>query len=158
MIVHSISDSASYKGLRGLCQKLFLLLMIASVSAGCSMTFPMMALVDGPSTTGTLPRAALSPLSPDLGSEDWRRAKSALSVALDPHGNGSSVTWDNPESGLKGSFSPVGQPFLNGSEMCRAFLTALTRDQDVVWQQGTACRTSGSEWAIRDIKPWKKPS
>ncbi|HZY23249.1 MAG TPA: hypothetical protein VFE80_12705, partial [Beijerinckiaceae bacterium] len=56
---------------------------------GCSMSFPMESLVpeDEPKATGTLAAKASSALSPELGEEDWRRAKGALAVALDPQGN-----------------------------------------------------------------------
>jgi surface antigen len=53
--------------------------------------------------TGALPKSSLAGI---LDAEDWRRAKAALSTALDPQGNGSLVGWDNPDSGNKGSFTP----------------------------------------------------
>jgi surface antigen len=37
-----------------------------------------------------------------------------MAVALDPQGSGSPVTWDNPDTGFKGTFTPVGQPFVKG--------------------------------------------
>ena len=126
------------------------------------MSFPMASLVpeDEPkvtgSTTGAVVAKPASPLSPRLGEEDWRRAKGALAVALDPQGNGASVSWDNPDSGFKGAFTPVGQPFVKNDEICRAFLSSLTSDKGGSSLQGTACRLSGGEWAIKDLKPWKK--
>lgn len=110
-----------------------------------------------PSVTGSLPAKSISPLSPDLGQEDWRRAKAALAVALDPQGNGAAVDWDNPETGRKGSFIPVGQPFVAADEICRAFLASLNDAVADKSLQGTACRPSGGEWALKDVKPWKKP-
>ena len=82
---------------------------------------------DEPKATGTLAAKASSALSPELGEEDWRRAKGALAVALDPQGNGALVSWDNPDSGFKGAFTPVGHPFVKGDEICRAFVAALGR-------------------------------
>ena len=99
----------------------------------------------------------VSPLSAELGIEDWRRAKGAMAVALDPQGSGSPVTWDNPDTGFKGTFTPVGQPFVKGDEICRAFLAGLT-GQATSSLQGTACRLSGEEWAIKDVKPWRRPA
>jgi surface antigen len=127
-------------------------------AGGCSMSFPMASLVpeDEPKTTGAVVAKPASPLSPELGEEDWRRARGALAVALDPQGNGASVSWDNPDSGFKGAFTPVGQPFVKSDEICRAFLTSLASDKSNSSLQGTACRPSGGEWAIKDIRPWKK--
>jgi surface antigen len=126
--------------------------------AGCSMSFPMESLVpeDEPKATGTLVAKASSALSPELGAEDWRRAKGALAVALDPQGNGASVSWDNPDSGFKGAFTPVGHPFVKGDEICRAFVAALGRAGRDAALEGTACRLSGAEWAIKAVKPAKK--
>jgi surface antigen len=125
---------------------------------GCSMSFPMESLVpeDEPKATGTLVARASSALSPELGEEDWRRAKGALAVALDPQGNGASVSWDNPDSGFKGAFTPVGHPFVKGDEICRAFVAALGRAGRNAALEGTACRLSGAEWAIKAVKPAKR--
>ena len=124
------------------------------------MSFPMASLLpeDEPRTTGAVVAKPASPLSPELGEEDWRRARSALAVALDPQGNGASVSWDNPDSGFKGAFTPVGQPFVKSDEICRAFLASLSGERASSSLQGTACRLSGGEWTIKDLKPWKKPA
>lgn len=102
------------------------------------------------------PRAVPS-LSDHLGPEDIRRASGAMALALDPQGNGSPVNWDNGESKSAGRFTPVGGPFLKDDEVCRAFLTQISTLMDKHALQGTACRPSGGEWAIRELKPWKQP-
>jgi surface antigen len=116
----------------------------------------MTSLVDEPATTQSVSPRTGSPLSPDLGEEDWRRAKAALAVALDPQGSGSQVSWDNPDTTLKGTFTPVGQPFVKSDEICRAFLASIAGQASSSSLQGTACRPSGGEWAIKDVKPFKK--
>lgn len=113
-------------------------------------------LGDGEATASTAPAKTLSPLSPDLGTEDWRRARGAMAVALDPQGSGSAVTWDNPDTGMRGSFTPVGQPFVRNDEICRAFLATLSGQASQSSLQGSACRPSGGEWVLKDVKPWKK--
>jgi surface antigen len=134
--------------------------LAALAASGCSMSFSGFFASDDEMSTGTitLKTPGVSPLSPDLTAEDWRRASAALAVALDPQGNGASTGWDNPETGLKGSISPVGSPFVKDHEVCRAFLatTVTSRGQD--WVQGSACKPSGGEWAVKGVKPWKKPA
>jgi surface antigen len=131
--------------------------VIALSAAACSMSFPMTSLVnDEPSTTASVAPKAISPLSAELGEEDWRRAKAALAVALDPQGSGSQVAWDNPDTTLKGAFTPVGQPFVKNDEICRAFSAMVSGQSAASSLQGTACRPSGGEWAIKEIKPVKK--
>ena len=87
-----------------------------------------------------------------------RRATGAMALALDPQGNGSPVSWDNIESRSSGRFTPVGGPFLRNDDVCRAFLSSITTVMDKQALQGTACRPSGGEWSIRELKPWKQPA
>jgi surface antigen len=130
---------------------------LVGLSAGaCSMTFPVTSLVPDPDTTGSVEVKALSPLSPELDEEDWRRAKGALALALDPQGSGAMVSWDNPDSKLRGNITPVGRPFVKNDEVCRAFLATVVGKSATTSLQGTACRPSGGEWVIKDLKPWKK--
>jgi surface antigen len=131
---------------------------ISLLTGACGMSFPMASLFPEAETTGSITPRIVSPLSPDLGAEDWRRAKGALAVALDPQGSGSSVSWDNPDTEMKGNFAPVGQPFVKTDEICRAFLASLIAKDATRSLQGTACRPSGGEWAIKDVKPWRKPA
>jgi 17 kDa outer membrane surface antigen len=142
----------------------------ALAMAGCSLTMPFedrsAALKADPEITGSItPRKAVgpeplnaSPFSPTLDEEDWRRQRAALATALDPQGNGALVRWDNPDSGMKGTFVPIGNAYLLQHDICRVFLASVidkTRDD---WFQGTACRVGPGEWRIRDHKPWKKPA
>ena len=109
------------------------------------------ASVSGPPRHGTGPS-----LSDHLGPEDLRRANGAMALALDPQGNGSPVAWDNAESKSSGRFTPVGSPFLKDYEVCRSFLTHVHTLMQRHALQGTACRPSGGQWAIHDLKPWKE--
>ncbi len=133
---------------------------------GCSIVLPVSPLASQPEaepqatviTTGSLvSRETASPLSDHLGPEDIRRAHGAMALALDPQGNGAPVSWDNVESKAGGRFTPVGAPFLKNDEICRAFLADLHTPTDRARLQGSACRPSGGEWTIRELKPWRQP-
>jgi surface antigen len=139
---------------------------LALACAGCSVSFPVLGLSgkgeDEVATTASVQPAraapkpgALASLSSELGPEDLRRADGAMAVALDPQGNGAAVSWDNPQSGVKGSFIPVGGPFLRSDEICRAFIASVQTQTGPAKLQGTACRPSGGEWAVKGIEPWK---
>jgi surface antigen len=104
-----------------------------------------------------LPPGQVSPFSPKLDEEDWRRARAAMATALDPQGNGGHVRWDNADSGNKGSFAPVGNPFLIKDEICRSFVAMVSLKEPDQWFQGSACRVTASEWTIKDVTAWKKP-
>jgi surface antigen len=122
----------------------------------CSLLLPAMEPDEEPLTTQSIAPKSISPLSAELGDEDWRRAKAALAVALDPQGAGTPVSWDNPETTIKGNFTPVGQPYVKNDEICRAFLASIHGQRNASSLQGTACRPSGGDWAIKDVKPFKK--
>jgi len=130
---------------------------LSLMTGACGMSFPMASLFPEPESTSSITPRVMSPLSPELGGEDWRRAKGALAIALDPQGSGSSVSWDNPDTDMKGNFAPVGQPFVKTDEICRAFLATLTDKGTTMSLQGTACRPSGGEWVVKEVKPWRKP-
>jgi surface antigen len=145
---------------------LFLALGAGLALGGCSIVLPLSPLASQTETepqatvitTGSLvSRDAASPLSDHLGPEDIRRAHGAMALALDPQGNGAPVSWDNAESQASGRFTPVGGPFLKDDEICRAFLADLRTPMDRPRLQGSACRPSGGDWTIRDLKPWRQP-
>lgn len=132
------------------------LVFLPVMLAGCALSFPIAPLFHpgaGDDTTGKIPEASLSSM---LDAEDWRRAKAALATALDPQGNGSLVGWDNPDSGAKGSFTPVGKPYPLDAKICRAFLAEVSRKDGAQTLQGTACSDRSGAWSIAEAKPWKK--
>lgn len=132
--------------------------LLALSTAACSFSMGLVGLADDePKTTGSIAATdpapvAATPLSPDLDEEDWRRAKAALAVALDPQGPGTQVSWDNPATDMKGTFTPIGGPFVKNDEICRTFNAHLSGATSASLQ-GTACRLSGAEWVIREVKP-----
>jgi surface antigen len=135
--------------------KLLAVGLIALSTGACSFSFGLSALDDEePKATGAIAAKAATPLSADLDAEDWRRAKAALAVALDPQGPGTQVSWDNPATTMKGTFTPMGAPFVKNDEICRTFSASLSGSSSSSLN-GTACRPSGGEWAIKDVKPLK---
>lgn len=129
--------------------------LIALSTGACSLSLGSMDADESePEVTGTVASQAATPLSPDLNEEDWRRAKSALALALDPQGPGTEVSWNNPATSMKGTFVPTGVPFVKNDEVCRTFAAHLG-GPSAMSLQGTACRPSGGEWAIKEVKPEK---
>ena len=123
------------------------------VLIGCSTAMPLPGFISRDDVTRSVALFS-SPLSPRLGSEDSRRALAALAVALDPSGNGAPVSWDNPVSGLKGSFTPVGDAFAREQRLCRTFHAAIGVEETMV---GTGCRTMAGDWTVVEVKPVKGP-
>ena len=129
--------------------------LLALSTSACGMSLGLSALdEDGPKSTGAIGPKSDITLSSDLDEEDWRRAKAALAVALDPQGPGTQVSWDNPATSRKGTFTPMGAPFVKNDEICRSFSAHLSGPSTSALQ-GTACRPSGSEWTLKEVKPLK---
>ena len=117
---------------------------------GCSVVSPIASLTgDDDIQTGTL-RTSQTPLSSKLNIEDWRRAKAALAVALDPEGNGSAVRWDNPDSKASGSFAADGGFTVKNNLVCRPFKSTLKQAGQETTPKGTACRQGPGQWAIEE--------
>jgi surface antigen len=111
---------------------------------GCATSLRVPSFV-GDDVTGSI-AAPPSPLSAALDPEDWRRAKGAMGLALDPQGNGDPVTWDNPQTGAKGAFTPVGAAYARDDTICRAFVASLAGSVSASELHGDACRDSSGEW------------
>lgn len=143
--------------------RLVVLTATAGGLAGCSIAVPMAsepsAMWHGQTVamdvTGTIPKPAPK-LSRALDSEDDRRALAALSTALDPQGSGASVKWDNPQTGAKGSFTPVGQPYPLEGMICRAFHADIAVNETQESLEGAACREKTAEWALTEVKRFRR--
>lgn len=126
---------------------------LTAALAGCSTTFPIAPFLKPGLGDDAAAKVPPQPLAGLLDAEDWRRAKAALSTALNPQGNGSLVAWDNPDSGNKGSFAPVGEAYSLDSKTCRVFLAKIDRKGGERSVQGTACANRQGEWTIAEAKP-----
>ncbi|WP_183438591.1 RT0821/Lpp0805 family surface protein [Methylobacterium sp. R2-1] len=104
-----------------------------------------------PLVTGSIPKRPVS-FGRDLDGEDWRRAHAALSVALDPQGNGRPVKWENPETAMRGAINPTGLPYVAGDEICRDFLATVVGSANNRFVRGTGCKPSGGEWELKRLR------
>lgn len=121
--------------------------------AGCALPVSMPGMGDEVST-GTIKPTVVSPFSAEMDVEDWRRAKSALETALDPQGNGAKVAWDNPQTGAKGAFVPLAQPYPKEDGICRAFTARVeVQGRAPRMLKSSACRRNGGDWIVGNVVP-----
>lgn len=128
-------------------------IVLALALGGCSAAIPLPSFI-GASDEVTGSIAPANPISAAMDVEDWRRARGALGLALDPQGNGEAVAWDNPKSGAKGAFTPVGPANPVDDRICRSFLAAVGGSLPQNSLQGSACRGKDGEWTIGEVAPW----
>ena len=123
---------------------------IAWAMGACSLSFPIKDLEPEQAATGAIDKSAAL-LSRALDHEDWRRARAALAVTLDPQGNGERASWRNPQSGAHGAFTAVGPPFPDQDRVCRRFTGELAAgDASQTRFAGSACRDGTGEWGLRE--------
>ena len=127
------------------------LALVAPTIGACSMSFPMSSMLPE-DVTGSMTKVPFGAL---LDEEDRRREKAALATALDPQGDGSTVHWENPKSGRKGTLTALGHAFPHESHVCRVFSGKLRDGATARAVEGMACTAAAGEWEVREVKPMK---
>ena len=118
--------------------------------SGCSVSLPIAALAPAGDVTGSIARRA-SALSALLNVEDWRRARAALGVALDPQSNGTAVNWENKETALRGEFTPTSEPYVDEGRVCRHFASVIVAPSETERAGGAACRVANGDWTLISV-------
>jgi surface antigen len=132
------------------------LILIAVSAGGCSMSRPdnAFARMDDNEMTGSLGVAQASGPAPTDG--DLAFARNAASDVLTKGDKDSSQPWENPETGARGSVTPLAQVYSSDGHTCRDFLASYVNGQSERWLQGEACQSSQGHWEIHTLKPWKQ--
>ena len=131
------------------------LILIGIGSGGCSLsrTDGAFARMDDREATGALSAAgALAPTESDLAF-----ARNAASDVLTKGDKDSSQPWENPETGARGSVTPLAQVYsATDGRTCRDFLASYVNGRVESWLQGAACQTGHGRWEIHTLKPWRR--
>jgi len=61
---------------------------------------------------------------------------------------GETITWNNPESGNYGSYTPVRDGTDNNGNYCREYQTTVTVGGEYQQAYGTACRQPDGSWKV----------
>lgn len=92
----------------------------------------------------------------DLTDADMALARNAASVILSRGGKDASQPWENPDTGARGSVTPLATTYSAEGRICRDFLASYVRGANEGWLQGEACQQNKGPWEIRQMKPWKR--
>jgi hypothetical protein len=123
---------------------------------GCSISRPDGGFAKtGDDITGsTGPFAQAREAMPTEG--DLAFARNAASDVLTRGDKDSSQPWENPETGARGSVTPLAQAYSSEGRTCRDFLASYVNGHSESWLQGAACQTSHGQWEIHTLKPWRQ--
>lgn len=138
--------------------------MLTLAGGGCSTSFPVGAQKEEEKPVHTssvvAPPEPASDEDPKLPPEaDLAFARVAASEVLTKGGKDSSVPWENPRSGARGTITPLASAYRVEGTVCRDFLASHVAEGEESWMQGEACRTGRDrkgKWEVRRLKPWRK--
>ncbi|MCA6120929.1 hypothetical protein J6500_03290 [Bradyrhizobium sp. WSM 1704] len=133
-----------------------ILILIGVGAGGCSISrSDAFAKLDDKDVTGTIsPTLASAPAPTD---SDLAFTRNAASDVLTKGSKDSSQPWENPETGARGSVTPLAQSYSGeDGRTCRDFLASYVNGTTESWLQGAACKTGQGRWEIHSLKPWRK--
>jgi surface antigen len=88
---------------------------------------------------------------------DLAFARDAASDVLTLGDKDSSQPWANPETGARGSVTPLAQAYSSDDgRTCRDFLASYVNGKTESWLQGAACHSGNGRWEIHTLKPWRR--
>ena len=87
---------------------------------------------------------------------DLAFARNAASDVLSKGDKDSSQHWENPETGARGSVTPIAQSYAaEDGRKCRDFLASYVNGATESWLQGAGCQSTRGRWEIHTLKPWR---
>jgi surface antigen len=131
-------------------------ILIGLSTGGCSFSrgsdaFAKMTVSDY-EVTGALNKGERVPTDSDLAF-----ARNAASDVLTKGDKDSSQPWQNPQTGARGSVTPLAQAYpADDGRTCRDFLASYVNGRTESWLQGAGCKSASGHWEIHTLKPWRQ--
>ena len=134
---------------------------LALGAGGCSFSYQLGSLFDkkeqqAAETTGSISANASAATTQTASDRDLAYARAAASEVLRRGGKGASQPWENPETGARGTVTPIASAYSSEGFTCQDFLASYVRSgSGEDWMRGEACRVHKGNWEVRSLKPWK---
>ena len=122
---------------------------------GCSLSGPLDSLFGSDRTASITPPPGTkdaAQLPPDA---DLAYARAAASAVLSRGEKDTSMPWENPRTGTRGTVTPIATAYTQDGRTCRDFLASFVSGNTQSWLQGEACKQQQGEWEVRTLKPWR---
>ena len=135
-------------------------LSLALASAGCSISAgqfnSLFGGADKTDTTGSITPPPGSKTAAGLPPDtDLVYARAAASDVLTHGEKYASAPWENPQTGARGTVTPIASAYTQDGRTCRDFLASYVSGASQAWLQGEACKQEKGAWEVRTLKPWK---
>ena len=129
---------------------------LALPAAGCSYTYQLDALFEKDGAKGNATAAATAGKAAAIPEADLALAKAAATELLARGAKDSSLPWENPRTGARGTVTPIASAYNQDGFVCQDFLASYVKDRQESWYQGGACRVHGGRWEVRDLRPLQR--
>jgi surface antigen len=132
------------------------MVLIGVGTGGCSLSRTDTGFArTGDDLTGSVNSAAPAARA-EPSESDLAFARNAASDVLTIGDKDASQPWENPETGARGSVTPLAQAYTSEGRTCRDFLASYVNGRSESWLQGAACQTGRGQWEIHTLKPWRQ--
>jgi surface antigen len=139
------------------------LLALSSLTGGCAVSGlfgigreDVNALARA-ETTGSIPTPSAGKLSSGLPPEpDLVFARAAVTEVLSMGRKDFSTAWENPNTGARGTVTPVATAYSQDGSTCRDFLASYLQGRTEIWMRGEACQQPQGKWEVKVLRPWKR--
>jgi surface antigen len=135
---------------------------LSLASGGCSFSYQLGSLFErggddaAVEHTGSISKPSETAKEQATSDGDLAYARAAASEVLALGGKGSSLPWENPQTGARGTVTPIAAAYSQAGFTCQDFLASYLREGNgEAWLQGEACRVHQGKWEVRSLKPWK---
>jgi surface antigen len=103
------------------------------------------------------PTGSIAARTPEMPPErDLAFAKRAAREVLRKGEKDASLDWENPDTGARGTVTPIASAYVQDGRTCHDFLASYVTSTAQAWLQGEACREPTTGWQVRSMKPWKR--
>ena len=128
-------------------------IVLALASAGCSLAYQLdttLAKKEAGDQGDPLGSAALPRTAAELPAEgDLAIARAAVNEVLSK--GASSMPWENPKTGARGTVTPLASVYNQAGIACRDFLASFVKNGGESWLH---CRAKRGRWEVRNLRPW----
>jgi surface antigen len=137
------------------------MLMLAGLAGGCAFSYQLDSMFgktdDKVEATGVVRSDAAQRRSgSDMAEADLAVARAAASEVLARGGKDASLPWENPQTGARGTVTPIASAYNQDGFLCRDFLASYVKNGTEAWIRGEACRLHKGRWEVRALRPWQR--